>query len=74
MTTMGPLGGAARDPGAPTIDTKNVDGKPPGPHGGGLHPESESCAVNQHGNDRKIVILLTCPILPTVSPVMAYDP
>jgi hypothetical protein len=34
----GPLGGAAGDPVAPTINEKNVDGRPPGPMGGVRSP------------------------------------
>jgi hypothetical protein len=30
MSTVGPLGGGARDPGAPTINAKNIDGGPLG--------------------------------------------
>jgi hypothetical protein len=30
MSTAGPLGGGARDPGIPTINVKNDDGRPPG--------------------------------------------
>jgi hypothetical protein len=41
---------------------KNIDGGPPGPHGGaGPHLGSEGCVVNLHGHDRQRVILLTGP-------------
>jgi hypothetical protein len=71
----GPLGGAAGDPVAPTINEKNVDGRPPGPLGGsGLHPRSKRCVVNLLGYDRQKVILLTGPILPALIPIMAYNP
>jgi hypothetical protein len=55
--------GATGDPGAPTINIKNVDGGPPGPHGGSdPHSGCEQCAINLHGYDRQGVILLTGPI------------
>jgi hypothetical protein len=34
----GPLGGVVEDPGAPTINAKNVDDGPLGPEGGCLVP------------------------------------
>jgi hypothetical protein len=40
------LGGADGDPGAPTINVKNVNGGVPGPHwGSGLYPGYERCVV-----------------------------
>jgi hypothetical protein len=60
----GPLGGNAGDPGAPTINMKNIDGGLPDPAGGGgsgLHPRSKKCVVNLHGYDRQKLIVLTGP-------------
>jgi hypothetical protein len=74
----GPLGGAAEDPGAPTINTKNVDGSPQAPMGGGggglRCPRSKRCIINLHGYKRQEVILLTGPTFPAPGPAMAYDP
>jgi hypothetical protein len=58
-----PLGGGARDLGAPIINVKNVDGRPPGPHGGvsGLHSGSKRCDVNLHVYDRQKIILRMGP-------------
>jgi hypothetical protein len=71
----GLLGGGDGDPGAPTINTKNIDGSPPNPIGGsGLHPGSERCVLNLHGYDRQKVILLTGLTFPATDPVMADDP
>jgi hypothetical protein len=39
-TTVGPLGGDARDSGAPTINARNIDNGPPVPCGGGAGPVS----------------------------------
>jgi hypothetical protein len=74
----GPLGGAgASDPGASTINVKNIDGGPPRrpPQGGSSpHPGSKGCVVNLHRHDRQKVILLTCPILSALGSVMPHDP
>jgi hypothetical protein len=68
------MGGDDGDPGAPTINVKNVDGRPPGPHGGDLHPGSKMCVVNLHRYDTEKVIMLTGPILLALSSVMTDDP
>jgi hypothetical protein len=72
----GPLGGVAEDLGAPTINTKNVDGSPQAPIGGGglWCLRSERCIVNLHGYERQEVILLIDPTFPALGPAMAYDP
>jgi hypothetical protein len=74
-----PLGGpGVGDPGTPTINVKNIDGGHPGPRrgggGSGPHPGSKRCVVNLHRHDRQKVILLTGPILPALSSVVANDP
>jgi hypothetical protein len=71
-----PLGGADRDPGAPTINVKNTNGGHPGPRGGGgfgPYPGSKMCIVNLHRHDRQKVVLLTGLILPVLSFVMAHE-
>jgi hypothetical protein len=74
----GPLGGATGDPRASTVNTKNVDGRPPGPYrrGGryGMHSGPERCVINLYGYERQKVILLTGLTFPAPSPAMAYDP
>jgi hypothetical protein len=72
---VGPLGGVRTgDPGAPTINVKNIDDGHPGPHGGsGPHPGYKRCVVNLHRHDRQKVILLTGLILPTLCSVMAEN-
>jgi hypothetical protein len=42
--------------------------------GSGPHPGSKRCVVNLHRHDRQKVILLTGPILPALSSVVANDP
>jgi hypothetical protein len=75
MSMAGLLRGGDGDPGASTINTKNIDGRPPNPIGGsGLHPGSERCVLNLHGYDRQKVILLTGLTFPATGPVMADDP
>jgi hypothetical protein len=50
MSMVGSLGGDARDLRGPTINTKNVNSRPPGPWGGsGLHLGSERCVVTYIG-------------------------
>jgi hypothetical protein len=39
MSMMGPLGGDARDPGTPTINTRNIDGGAFGPYRGLATPD-----------------------------------
>jgi hypothetical protein len=55
---------------------KNVDDRPPSPRrgGGGSPSGSKICVINLHRHDRQKVILLMCPILPALSPVMVDDP
>jgi hypothetical protein len=72
---VGTQGGSDREPGPPTINARNVDGRPPWGGGTtGLHPGFERCVVNLNGYDRQKVILLTSLIHPALSPVMAYNP
>jgi hypothetical protein len=73
------LGGVrAGDPTLPTINAKKCRRWAPWPHGGvrGSDPHlgSERCVVNLHRHDRQKVILLTSPILLTLSSVMADNP
>jgi hypothetical protein len=73
----GPLGGAVEDPGAPTINAKNVDDGPLVPGGGGVsgpHPGFKRCVLNLHGYERQKVILLTGPTFPTPGRAIAYNP
>jgi hypothetical protein len=64
MSMAGPLRGNAGDPGAPTINTKNIDSRTLGLgscEGSDLYLGSERCVVNLHGYDRQKVILLMGP-------------
>jgi hypothetical protein len=74
--TMGLLGGSVRDPGAPTINEKNINSGPLGPCEGGvdLHRGSKRCVINLHEYERQKVILLMDPTFPAPGPAMAYDP
>jgi hypothetical protein len=47
---------------------------PRGVRGSDPHSGSERCVVNLHRHDRQKVILLTSPILHTLSSVMADNP
>jgi hypothetical protein len=69
----GPLADADGEPGAPTINVKNVDDEPSslcrGGGGSGLHLGSERCVVNLHGYDTQKVILFTDLILLALGPL-----
>jgi hypothetical protein len=66
--------GADGDPRVPTINVKNIDGGPLGPHGGfGSRPGSERCVVNCIGMKEKSNSTHG-PILSALSSVMADDP
>jgi hypothetical protein len=71
----GPLGGGARDPRAPTINAKNIDGGPPTPKGGsGLHPRFERCVVNLHGYDKQKSNFAHGSHSSAIGPIMVNDP
>jgi hypothetical protein len=73
---MGLLRGVrAGDSGAPTINAKNIDGEPPGPHGEIQSPSDiRKMCCDLHKHDRQKAILLIGHILPALSYVMADDP
>jgi hypothetical protein len=74
---VGPLGGNTRDPGASTINTKNIDDGPHSLVGGGgvhLHPGFKRCVVKLHGYDRQKSSSAHGSHFSMLGPVMANDP
>jgi hypothetical protein len=70
-----PLAGADGDPGVPTINVKKHQRQAPWPPWGFRSPSGiQKLSCDLHRYDRQKVILLTCPILPALSSVMADDP